>query len=131
MREITEQEKSTAATFGSLSLAIFATSLIVDERWHTIALIVGGSFFALCGLYLILPFSCKQSWFFKRVVETQTMTLLKYFGWFLVLAALGTNLVQSDIGWLKVLGILFALVAFFVLLFGLSRKGEKARTKKE
>jgi len=121
-------EKSTAETFGSLALALFATSFSVGERLHTITLIVAGSLFALSWLYLVLPRVWGKSWFLKQVVEKRTIVLLKYFGWFLVLATFGIILVQSEIVWLKVLGILFALVALCVLFFGMLRTGKKARS---
>lgn len=124
MRKITEQEKSTAEKFASPSIAMFATSLIVYERWYSIALVVCGSLFALFSLYLLLPCDWKKSWFLKQVGETQTTVLLKYFGWFLVLAALGTNLIQTRITWLWIFGIIFAVLAYFVLFYGTLKGGK-------
>ncbi len=61
--EIKQYKNSVAENFGSLSLGVFAVSLIDSVQWATIALIIFGVIFALSGIYLIFPLNLKQEWF--------------------------------------------------------------------
>ena len=63
--KIKQYKSSVAENFGSLSLGIFAVSLIGSVQWATIMLIIFGVISALCGIYIIFPRDLKQEWFIK------------------------------------------------------------------
>ena len=124
--ELTEQEikqykNSLAENFGSLSLGIFAVSLIGSVQWATIVLIIFGVLFALCGIYIIVPRNLKQEWFLRNVATKKNMAIFRRIGWFIVLAMFGYSLTQTGITWLKILGIIFAILAYVNFYIGIWR----------
>ena len=126
--ELKEQEReyrnSTAEAFGSLSLGIFAASLIGSVQWATIVLIIFGVVFALCGIYIIFPRNLKQEWFLRNVATKRNMAIFKRVGWLIVLAMFGYSLTQTGIIWLFIIGILFAIFSyalFYISIWRLSK----------
>jgi hypothetical protein len=119
--QIRQSKYSAAESLGSLSLGTFIISLIGSVQWATIALIIFGAIFALGGIYLIIPCNLKQEWFLRKVATKKTMVIFKYLGWLLILARFGYDLMRTDIIWLKIIGILFAISAYVVLYTGIWR----------
>lgn len=119
-REIVRQYRNSAAeNFGSLSLGIFAVSLISRLQWATITLIIFGVIIALCGIYLIFRRDLKQKWFLNNVATPRNMAVFKRVGWLIVLAMFGVSLTQTDILWLKITGILFAFLAYIIFFISI------------
>ncbi len=120
-----EQKKSTAALLGRLSIGIFTVSLLGDTQWLTITLIIFGVILALSGIYLRVPCNLKQEWFLCKVADERTMSNLEAFSWLCILALFGIKLIQTGMMWLKIIGILFAIFAYIVLVVSIWRTGKK------
>ena len=140
MAELTDQErkceKSTAESYGGLSLGLFATALLPDALWQILSLVTLGALFALSGLYLILPCGWKRKGFPKGVAlwlaKEKQVKYVKGVAWFIVLAVFGINLIQTRINWLVILGVICACLGYAILLFGIwkgSQKGNKQGQK--
>lgn len=119
--KIKQYKNSVAETFVSLSLGTFGVSLIGSEQWATIVLIIFGMMFALFGIYIRLPCDLKQDWLLKKVAAPKHMAIYNAITWFIVGAMFGFSLTQTGITWLWVIGILFAILAYAVLLISLLR----------
>ena len=117
--KIKQYRNSVAESFGSLSLGIFAVSLVGSAQWSSIVLIIFGMMFALCGLYIIFPRDLKQEWLLENVAAPRHMAIYKRIGWLIVLAMFGYSLTQTGIIWLRVIGILFAILAYVVFYISL------------
>ena len=135
-KEKIEQHKnyknSVAENLGSLSLAMFAVSLISGVQWATIVLIIFGVISALCGIYLVFPRALKQEWFLRKVATPKTMAIFKRLGWFIVLAMFGYSLIQTGIIWLIIIGIILAILAyviFYVKVWRLTSKEPRQWTE--
>lgn len=124
-----QYKNSVAESFGNLSLGIFAVSLIGSVQWATIALIIFGVIFALCGIYIILPHDLKQEWFLRNVAKPKNMAIFKRVGWLIVLVMFGYSLTQTGIIWLQVIGILFAISAYVVFYISIWRLRDKESRK--
>lgn len=112
---------SVAENFSSLSLGVFAVSLIGSVQWATVVLIIFGVVFALCGIYIIVPRNLKQEWFLRNVATKTNMAIFRRIGWFIVFVMFGYNLTQTGITWLFIIGILFAIGAYVVLYISIWR----------
>lgn len=125
-----QYKNSVAENFGSLSLGIFAVSLIGSVQWATIVLIIFGVIFALCGISMKVPLDLKQEWFLRKVATPERMAIFKRLGWLIVLTMFGYSLImQTGIIWLKVIGILFAISAYVVFYVSLWRLRDKKSRK--
>ncbi|MBA7674707.1 hypothetical protein ES703_82928 [subsurface metagenome] len=116
-----QYRNSVAESFGSLSLGIFAVSLVSSAQWSSIVLIIFGIMFALCGIYIIFPRDLKQEWLLENAAAPRHMAIYKRIGWLIVLAMFGYSLTQTGITWLRVIGILFAILAYVVFYISLLR----------
>ena len=67
--QIRQRKNLTAESLGSLSLGVFATSLIVSNLWGIITLVTIGIILAMCGIYLIVPTNLKQDLFLKNIAN--------------------------------------------------------------
>ena len=126
---IKQYKNSVAENFGSLSLGIFAASLIGSVQWATIVLIIFGVAFAICGIYIMFPRNLKQEWFLTKVANKKNMAMFKRLGWFIVLVMFGYSLTQTGIIWLFIIGILFAILAYVMLYISIWRVGKIKETK--
>jgi len=126
---IEQYKNSVSENFGSLSLGIFAVSLIGSVPWATIVLIIFGVIFALCGISMKIPLDLKQEWFLRKVATPERMAIFKSLGWFIVLIMFGYSLIQTSIVWLIVIGILFAISAYVVLFISILRLKDNKSTK--
>jgi len=122
---IKQYKNSVAENFGSLSLGIFAASLIGSVQWATIVLIIFGVVFALCGIYIIFRRNLKQEWFLRNVATKRNMTIFKRVGWFIVLVMFGYSLTQTGEIWLLIIGILFAIFAYVALYISIWKLRKK------
>ena len=124
-----QYRNSVAETFGSLSLGIFAVSLIGSVQWATIVLVLFGVLSALCGIYIVFAHDFGQGWFLRNVATAKNMAVFKRVGWLIVLAMFGYSLTQTGIIWLQVIGILFAFLAYVVFYISVRRLTDKRSRK--
>ena len=119
--EITEQErkleKSTAKAFGSLSIGLFATAVLVNSvsggsGW--IALLVVGIVFASFSFYL----ACIHKWKRKKVLEIAANVRIEHVAWFLGLTGLGIGLVRTEVNNLAIPGLVCIIAGCTVLIIG-------------
>jgi len=123
--EIKQYKNSVAESFGSLSLGVFAASLIGSVQWATIVLIIFGVLFALCGIYIIFTRNLKQEWFLRNVATKRNMAIFKRVGWLIVLVMFSYSLTQTGIIWLLIIGIIFAILAYVIFYISIWRIGGK------
>lgn len=119
--KIKQYRNSVAESFGSLSLGILGVSLVGSVQWSSIVLIIFGMMFALCGIYIIFPRDLKQEWLLENAAAPRHMAIYKRIGWLIVLAMFGYSLMQTGVIWLRVIGILFAILAYAVFYISLLR----------
>lgn len=127
--KIKQYKNSVAENFGSLSLGIFAVSLIGSVQWATIVLIILAVIFALCAIYIRVPHDLKQKWFLRKVATPENMSIFKRVGWLIVIVMFGYGLMQTDTIWLRVIGILFAISAYVVFYISIYRLRDKKSRK--
>jgi len=130
-QEIQNRKKLVAKNFASLAVGIFSVALISLDQWATIMLIIFGSIFALSGFYLRIPLNFKQEWFLKNIARDKDLAIFESIGWLAILGRLGYDLTQKDIAWLKILGILCAILAFFIFYISLCKSGKVKKNKQE
>ncbi len=110
-----ECEKMVAETHGGLSLALFATAVLIytstDSPWW-IAGVILGILFALSTIILIFLKTRVP----KKVVKTLLELRIKYLAWFFGVFALGVSLLQ---GKYIIPGVISLVVAYIILGAGI------------
>jgi len=127
--EWTKEEKalrnSTAESFASLSIGLWTISLIgylkAGFSWETYFLLVVGCITIFLGLYLILPWNWRQKSVLIHLETKRWLKLIKLAIWLIALAVFALRLIQTDVAWLYVLGIIISIIAFFIYFRGLFR----------
>lgn len=125
-----EYTNSVAENFGSLSLGIFAVSLIGGVQWATIVLTILGAIFALCAIYIRVPHDLKQKWFLRKVAKPENMAIFRQVGWLIVIVMFGYALTQTDIVQLRLIGLLFAISAYVIFYINIYISTYRLRDKK-
>jgi cation transport ATPase len=123
MKMDTEEKKyikSTAGSFASLSLALWAVALIGYSNqgisWATYVLVIVGVITALFSIYIVLPLDWKQSQTLRYLEKKYAMDAAKAVGWFAVLAAFAASLILTKVLWLMIIGIILGIFAYVILL---------------
>jgi len=127
--ETDEQKKqyknSTAESFASLSIGLWAVSLIgyltSAISWETYLLAIIGAISALFSLYLIAPPNWKQKSVLESLKSNQITKIVKLLVWLIVILLFGVNLFQTKVIWLIVTGLITMVIAFIVFYIGIFR----------
>jgi hypothetical protein len=123
--QVRQYKKSTAASFASLSLALWAVALIGYSNqgisWATYVLVIVGVITALFSIYCVLPWDWKQNQTLRYLDEKHVMDAAKAVGWFAVLAAFATGLILTKVYWLIIIGILLGIFSYIIFLVSVYR----------
>ena len=112
-KEQRQCRNKTAKSLGRLSIGIFTVSLLGDTQWLTIILIIFGVILALSWIYLIVPLNLNQEQFLRIVTTKQDVDFMGFIediGWLILLALFGLKLIQKDVIWLRIIGIIFVFL---------------------
>lgn len=126
-------EKSTAESFASLSIGLWTVSLIgylsSGISWETYPLAIGGLISTLFSGYLIVHCDWKQRPVLEFLETKQIIKSAKSLGWCIVLLVFATRLLHTEVGWLKVTGLIVAIIP--VIIFNASLWGASTDYRKE
>jgi len=128
--QIRQRKNSITESFASLSIGLWTVSLIgyltSAISWATYSLAIVGTISALLSIYLILP--CNWTWRQKSVLEflenNKIIRIIKLFVWFIIIAIFGVSLIQTEVIWLIVTGLITIIIAPIVFSVGLLRMNE-------
>lgn len=131
--QIRQYKNSTAGSFASLSLGLWAVALVGYSgsgiSWATYFLVVVGAISALFGVYLILPWDWKQNQTLRYLETKRVMKVAEALGWLIVLAVFAVGLIQTRVYLLIFTGIIIGITAYVVFLISISRIGKDKKEK--
>ena len=119
---------ATAESFATLTIGFWAVSLIsylssgISGRIYFLA--VAGVMSALFVLYLILPTQWGQESLSQRITRRGYLKIVKSLGWLIVGLVFGAALVQSEISWMMVAGLITMIIAFIGFYVAIWRWGK-------
>lgn len=132
--QIKQHKYSTAESFASLSIGLWAVSLIgyltLGITWATYFLAIVGAISALLSIYLILPWNGKQKSVLGFLETNKIIGIIKLLVWLIVLAVFGVSLIQTKVIWLIVAGLITIIIAFIVFYVGIWRMSKNNRKPK-
>jgi len=132
--QIKQHKYSTAESFASLSIGLWAVSLIgyltSGIPWATYFLAIVGAISALLSIYLILPWNGRQKSVLGFLKTNKIIGIVKLLVWLIVLAVFGVSLIQTKVIWLIVAGLITIIIAFIVFYVGIWRMNKNNRKPK-
>jgi hypothetical protein len=118
-----DSKNSVIESFATLTLGLWSVCLIgylhsgID--WTVILLIVVGSLSALFAMYIILPDKIGQGVVLAYFKKNNLLKIAKSLGWLIVVLLFGVALVQSEVLWLIIVGLITMIVTFVAFYISL------------
>ena len=132
--QIKQHKYSTAESFASLSIGLWAVSLIgyltSGISWATYFLAIVGAISVLLSIYLIPSWNRRQKSVLEFLERNKIMRIVKLLVWLIVLAVFGVSLIQTKVIWLIVAGLITIIIAFIVFYVGIWRMNKNNRKPK-